>query len=138
MGKTSSLNCLIIVSIILKPGSKLYIALLQIAHCHDPAHQIEDPMEVFGYMNPAIPGSSVTFDCSLPGYSLVGSNMSICMRSGEWEPDPREAIKCKGVRTRMENTIQLYHYYCPCACIQQTVVFHLCLQIVTQFSTQVH
>ena len=71
--------------------------LILIAYCHDPAHLIEDPMEVFGYMNPAIPGSSVTFGCSSTEYSLVGSNTSICMDSGDWEPDPRKEIKCKGV-----------------------------------------
>ena len=116
----------------LKSGSKIYIALLQIAYCRDPAHQIEDAMEVFGYVSLAIPGSSVTFDCSLPGYSLVGSNMSICMRNGEWEPHPREAIKCKGVSNDK---------YCTTftiTIVQQTVVLHLCLQTVTQSSTQVH
>ena len=51
-----------------------------IAYCSDPAHLIKDPMEVFGYTNPAIPGSSVTFGYS-PGYSLIafGSNTSICV-----------------------------------------------------------
>ena len=47
-------------------------------------------------MESAIPDSSVVFSCSLPGYTLIGSNMSICMENGEWDPDPREAIKCKG------------------------------------------
>ena len=71
--------------------------LILIAYCHDPAHLIEDPMEVLSYMSLAIPGSSVTFDCSLTGYSLVGFNTSICIGSGDWEPDPRKEIKCKGV-----------------------------------------
>lgn len=116
----------------LKSGSKIYIALLQIAYCRDPLYQIEDPTEIFGYMNPAIPGSSVTFDCSLPGHSLIGSNMSTCMRNGEWEPDPREEIKCKGVSNGK---------YCTTftiTIVQQTVVLHLCLQTVTQSFTQVH
>ena len=60
-------------------------------------HLIEDPTEVFGYTNPAIPGSCVTFGCSSPGCSLIDSNTSLCISNGEWEPDPREGIMCKGV-----------------------------------------
>ena len=37
-------------------------------------------------------GSTITFTCS-PGFVLTGSNTSICMGNGEWEPDPRE-VEC--------------------------------------------
>ena len=67
-----------------------------VPYCGDPRLQVEDSITVFGYKDPAVTGSSVLFGCSLPGYLLTGANMSICMGNGEWEPDPREAIKCEG------------------------------------------
>ena len=68
-----------------------------IAYCRDPSRQINDTIKVFDYIeDSAIAGSSVTFGCSLPGHTLIGSNISICTSSGEWEPDPREATDCKG------------------------------------------
>ena len=69
------------------------------AYCRDPSYQMDDTIEVFDYnKDSVIAGSSVTFRCSLPGHTLIGSNMSICTSYGEWEPDPREATKCKGER----------------------------------------
>jgi hypothetical protein len=46
-----------------------------------------------GFMDPAIEGSNVTISCS-SGHVLNGANMAICMRNGNWEPDPRE-VECK-------------------------------------------
>ena len=45
-------------------------------------------------MEPAIEGATLTFDCP-PQYVLVGSNTTICMENGEWEPDPGE-VECHG------------------------------------------
>ena len=112
-------------------------------YCRDPAHQIEDSIQVFGYSNPAIAGSSVTYGCSLPGYSLIGSNTSICMGNGEWEPDPRMAIYCKGVsngkgRATIFNTITDIILTALFTCIQQTVDLLPHLKIVSSFCTQAH
>ena len=39
-------------------------------------------------------GTNVTFTCP-PGLVLIGSDTSICMGNGEWEPNPNE-VECKG------------------------------------------
>ena len=51
-------------------------------------------LRIHGYVNPAVEGISVTFSCP-PGLVLTGFNASMCMRNGEWEPDPQE-LKCLG------------------------------------------
>ena len=72
-----------------------------IAYCTDPSSQIDYnyTIKVFDYNeDSAIVGSSVTFGYSLLGHTLIGSNISFCMSSRAWEPDPREATECKGER----------------------------------------
>ena len=51
-----------------------------------------DPLEltnaiVMSYVDPALEGQTIVFTCP-PGQTLDGSNSSICMGNGEWEPDP--------------------------------------------------
>ena len=71
-----------------------------IAHCRDPSYQMDDTIQVFGFSKDSvIPGSRATFTCSPLGYTLVGPNTSLCVSNGEWEPDPREATKCKGEKS---------------------------------------
>ena len=41
-----------------------------------------------------IEGQFITYTCP-PGFELTGPNASVCMRNGEWEPDPRE-VDCIG------------------------------------------
>ena len=48
-----------------------------------------------GYVDPALEGQIITYACSL-GQMLNGSNTSICMENGKWEPDP-QGVKCTGV-----------------------------------------
>ena len=45
-----------------------------------------------GYVDPALEGQTIIFICP-PGQTLNGSNSSICMGNGEWEPDPGE-VEC--------------------------------------------
>ncbi len=45
-------------------------------------------IQVTNYRNPAIEGTIVTFSCPNE-LILTGSNTSMCMRNGEWEPDPK-------------------------------------------------
>ena len=48
---------------------------------------------VMGGTDVALQGDNITFTCS-SGLALNGPNISICMRNGEWEPDPRK-VACK-------------------------------------------
>lgn len=45
--------------------------------------------------HPAIQGTEITFSCH-PGFILLGPNSSTCQDSGQWEPDPKEAL-CTGL-----------------------------------------
>ena len=47
-----------------------------------------------GYIDPALEGQTITFTC-LPGQILNGSNTSMCMGNGRWEPDPGN-VECTG------------------------------------------
>ena len=63
------------------------------------AGKCSNPMELTnalaeGYMDPALEGQIVMFICPR-GPILNGSNSSVCMGNGEWEPDPRE-FECTG------------------------------------------
>ena len=49
------------------------------------------------YVDPALEGQNITFVCPT-GQILNGSNSSMCMGNGEWEPDPRE-VECTSVGT---------------------------------------
>ena len=54
-------------------------------------------VHVSGYIDGvALEGNIVSFSCS-SGLVLTGPNSSICMRNGEWEPDPRE-VDCHKCR----------------------------------------
>ena len=52
-------------------------------------------IRVNGYSDPALVGTTVTLECSLPNLVFFGPNRTTCMRNGEWEPDPMEAA-CVG------------------------------------------
>jgi hypothetical protein len=64
-----------------------------------------DAIVIEGYMDPALEGTVVSFDCS-PQNVLIGPNTTMCMGNGEWEPDPRE-VECKGTRY-CDNNYQLH------------------------------
>ena len=46
-------------------------------------------LNVLDYNEPAIVGTTVSFNCLNPGEELTGSNTSTCVEFGQWEPDPR-------------------------------------------------
>ena len=55
--------------------------------CEDPATQMAgSTVTVVGYENPALEGHMVNFSCSHEQVSYT----LICMRNGEWEPNPKE------------------------------------------------
>ena len=65
------------------------------AKCGYPLVADNSP-RITGYHDPALEGATLTFSCP-PGKILTGPNMTICMKNGEWEPDPQvEGIKCAG------------------------------------------
>ena len=63
--------------------------------CGNPEAQIADSVIVSGYVDPAVEGTTVTFQC-LPGLVLNGINSSMCMGNGEWEPAPH-GVFCSGI-----------------------------------------
>ena len=50
---------------------------------------------MIGYEDPALEGEIITFTCLL-GLEFSGPISSMCMRNGEWDPDPGE-VNCTGV-----------------------------------------
>ena len=54
-----------------------------------------DSIIIIGYMEPAIEGATLTFDCP-PQYVLAGPNTTRCMGNGEWEPESAK-VGCKGI-----------------------------------------
>ena len=57
---------------------------------YDPASEIEST----SYTNrPAIPGDSITFQCSSGLVLSFGPSSSLCTDDGHWEPDPQE-LEC--------------------------------------------
>ena len=56
-------------------------------------NQLASSVLVMGGTDVALQGDNVIFTCS-SGLVLNGPNISICMRNGEWEPDPRK-VACK-------------------------------------------
>ena len=54
--------------------------------------------EALGDTDLPVYGTTFTFRCP-PGRTLMGPNSTTCMETGEWEPDPSEAV-CMGNQTR--------------------------------------
>lgn len=65
-----------------------------IVTCENPEAQIAGSVTVSGYTDPAVEETTVTFHCP-PGLVLDGTNSSMCMENGEWEPALFE-ISCLG------------------------------------------
>ena len=63
-----------------------------VGKCDDLLMLIHSDVIVMGYEDPALEGENITFTCPT-GAMLTGSNMSICVENGEWEPDPRD-VEC--------------------------------------------
>ena len=83
----SALRSSIALSLLIK---LLFLAVHNNIICGNPEVQIANSeVIVSGYSTPAVEGTTVTFQCP-PGLELVGSNLSTCMDTGEWEPMPNE------------------------------------------------
>ena len=48
-------------------------------------------VEALGDTDLPVQGTTFTFRC-LPGRALIGPNSTTCTETGEWEPDPSEAV----------------------------------------------
>jgi hypothetical protein len=75
----------------------IYILLFHAVTCDLPAQLLERPVLVdAGSLEiPHREGQLITYMCILSGFVLTGSNVSVCTRNREWEPDPGE-VDCKG------------------------------------------
>ena len=89
-------------------SSRTNIFLAAYGFCGNPADWIlGDGVTVSGLTIPTIIGTNVTLSC-MPGHGMVqiGPNSSICMESGEWEPDPSE-VHCITVGSKCPSLIRL-------------------------------
>ena len=59
--------------------------------CSNPM-ALDNNIRIVGYNDQMLEGDHITFIC-LSGLVLNGSNSSMCVGNGEWEPDPRE-VNC--------------------------------------------
>ena len=74
--------------------------------CEDPAtHIVGSTVTVVGYENPALEGHIINFSCSL-GH---GSNTSICIKNGEWGPNPNEICDIMMI-TRQTTPLDSSHF----------------------------
>ena len=63
--------------------------------CPQAQSASDDFVRVSSNRNPAIEGTTIIFSC--PDWLiLIGSNTSICMENGEWEPELK-GTNCKGI-----------------------------------------
>ena len=71
--------------------------------CGYPVNQTDDSsVKVKSYTDhPALEGTNITLSCP-PGLLLKGPNISMCMRNGEWDPDPKK-VECTGNNIIMDN-----------------------------------
>ena len=54
-------------------------------------------LNIHDYSEPAIVGTTLSFNCSQPKEVLIGPNTT-CMDDGQWVPDPLQLqISCKGI-----------------------------------------
>ena len=75
--------------------------------CSNPMVLANNDIRVMDYEGPAIAGDYITFTCP-SGLVLNGSNSSMCVENGEWEPDPRE-VNCIS-----ELYMTIVGTYCKC------------------------
>lgn len=62
-----------------------------------------ESIAVMGYHNPAVLGANATLICPFD-QKLIGPNITTCVETGEWEPDPRN-VKCKGYRLKFSDQL---------------------------------
>ena len=75
---------------------------------------------ILGYSEPAVVGTTVSFNCSQPGEVLTDPNTATCMEDGQWAPDPSQLqISCKGDSRCMLSPIYM--------CIIQFDAVHVCV-----------
>ena len=60
--------------------------------CSNPMELTHNNVQVMGYEDPALEEEIITFTCT-SGLEHGGPHSSVCMRNGEWEPDPGE-VNC--------------------------------------------
>lgn len=67
------------------------------ARCESLAQTtIDDSVKVVGNIDQAVEGTTVNFSCP-SRLVLTGPSTTTCMENGQWEPDPRDSVMCKGI-----------------------------------------
>ena len=75
----------------------MMLIIFIIANCGNPFDQNQfnnSKVQAIGNSIPALEGENVIFSCPF-GLQINGSNVSICLGNGKWEPDPGE-VECIG------------------------------------------
>ena len=70
-----------------------------IVACEHPLlnQSVGSSLYILDYSEPAVVGTTVSFNCSEPGEVLTDPNTATCMEDGLWVPDPNQLqISCKG------------------------------------------
>ena len=58
---------------------------------------MESSLYILGYNEPAVVGTSISFNCLNPEEVLIGSDTAMCINDGRGVPDPNILqISCKG------------------------------------------
>ena len=58
---------------------------------------MESSLYILGYNEPAVVGTSISFNCLNPEEVLIGPDTAMCINDGQWVPDPNILqISCKG------------------------------------------
>ena len=57
---------------------------------------MESSLYILGYNEPAVVGTSISFNCLNPEEVLIGPNTAMCMNNGQWVPNPNSLqTSCK-------------------------------------------
>ena len=87
---------------------------MYIVACEYPLlnQSMRSSLNVLDYKEPAVVGTTVSFNCSQPGEELTGPDRAMCMDDGQWVPDPDQIqISCKGIFYRYNMYPACYHWY---------------------------
>ena len=80
------------------------LILCRTVKCIDLLQLLGSGIQVIGYSDPAIEGTTVILECPSPNLVHMGPNTTTCMGNGKWEPDPRD-VQCIGVRANDQRDI---------------------------------
>ena len=86
------------------------------AELSTPGNDSVPMVEALGDTDLPVQGTTFTFRCP-PGRALIGPNSTTCTETGEWEPDPSEAM-CMGKSDTMKHFKFHNNYILLCSCMR--------------------